>query len=124
MVNGIFLPRVNTLRLREGLPPDRDVMTQTWAAERLNLIAVSPHICDLPKDRKARPDMRFFESALGHAYGRTPAGLDQFLSSGEPPVYITFGSMMLNNLEYIRETVAIWRAIRRLGAANYPVASE
>lgn len=41
MVNRIFLPRVNALRVRERLRPETDVMTQTWAADRLNLIAVS-----------------------------------------------------------------------------------
>ena len=31
-------------------------------------------------------------------------------------MYITFGSMMLNNLEYVRETVAIWaEAIKKVG---------
>jgi len=50
MINRIFLPRVNSLRSREGLIQDTDVMTQTWAAERLNLLAVSPSICNRPKD--------------------------------------------------------------------------
>jgi len=50
MINRIFLPRVNSLRSREGLIKDTDVMTQTWAAERLNLLAVSQSICNRPKD--------------------------------------------------------------------------
>jgi hypothetical protein len=57
MVNRIFLPRVNALRTREGLQPDRDVMTETWAAERLNLIAVSPQICRAPADWDARHEV-------------------------------------------------------------------
>ena len=48
--NRIFLPRVNALRRREGLRPDTDLLTQTWAAETLNLIAVSPEICQAPPD--------------------------------------------------------------------------
>ena len=50
MVNRIFLPRVNALRVREGLIPDTDVMKNTWVAERLNLVAVSPQICRRPPD--------------------------------------------------------------------------
>jgi sterol 3beta-glucosyltransferase len=54
MINRIFLPRVNSLRSREGLEPDTNVMRQTWAAERLNLLAVSPSICDRPQDWEKR----------------------------------------------------------------------
>jgi sterol 3beta-glucosyltransferase/vancomycin aglycone glucosyltransferase len=44
-------------------------------------------------------------------------GLDDFLSAGSPPVYLTFGSMMLNDLDYIRETAAIWmNAVRQVGS--------
>ena len=44
------------------------------------------------------------------------SGLDPFLSAGSPPVYLTFGSMMPNSLEYLQETAAIWiEAVRRVG---------
>ena len=105
MINRIFLPRVNALRSREGLPPDRDVMAQTWASERLNLIAVSPRICVAPKDWDKRHQVcGFLNPPLDNRMEELPAGLDNFLSAGEPPIYITFGSMMPNSLEYIRET--------------------
>jgi len=117
MVNRIFLPRVNALRSREGLSPDRDVMTQTWASERLNLIAVSPHICDLPKDWDNRHQVcGFLNPPLDTRMEELPVGLDEFLTAGESPVYITFGSMMPNSLEYIRETADLWTAaIRQVG---------
>ena len=117
MINSIFLPRVNALRSREGLPLDRDVMTQTWASERLNLIAVSPRICDAPKDWDKRHQVcGFLNPPLDTRMEELPAGLDDFLSAGEPPVYITFGSMMPNSFEYIRETVDMWTAaIRQVG---------
>jgi len=117
MINRIFLPRVNALRKREGLPPDRDVMAQTWASERLNLIAVSPHICVAPKDWDKRHQVcGFLNPPLDTRMEELPAGLDRFLSSGAPPVYITFGSMMPNSLDYLRETAAIWtEAIKKVG---------
>lgn len=117
MINRILLPRVNALRTREGLPPDRDVMTQTWASERLNLIAVSPRICEAPKDWDKRHQVcGFLNPPSDTRSEELPAGLDDFLSAGESPVYITFGSMMPNSIDYIRETVDIWTAaIRKAG---------
>ncbi|MGD0460646.1 MAG: glycosyltransferase [Terriglobia bacterium] len=117
MINRIFLPRVNALRSREGLPPDRDVMTQTWASQRLNLIAVSPHICDLPKDWDKRHQVcGFLNPPLDTRIEELPVGLDEFLAAGESPVYMTFGSMMPNSLEYIRETADLWTAaIKQVG---------
>jgi UDP:flavonoid glycosyltransferase YjiC (YdhE family) len=117
MVNRIFLPRVNALRRREGLPPDRDAMTQTWASERLNLVAVSARICEVPPDWDKRNQVcGFLNPPLDTRMEELPAGLDDFLAAGEPPVYITFGSMMPNSPGYIRETVGIWTAaIRQVG---------
>lgn len=109
LVNRIFLPRVNALRVREGLAPDMDVMTQTWAAPRLNLIAVSPQICHAPPDWDARNKIcGFLNPPAGLVSDDLPPGLDAFLDAGDPPVYLTFGSMMPISLEYIRETAEIW----------------
>jgi UDP:flavonoid glycosyltransferase YjiC (YdhE family) len=116
MVNRIFLPRVNALRVREGLRPDTDVMTQTWAADRLNLIAVSPQICQAPPDWEARHRVcGFLNPPTDLATDDLPRDLDDFLSAGDPPVYFTFGSMMPDSFEYMRETAAIWiEAVHRL----------
>lgn len=117
MVNRIFLPRVNALRVREGLRPDTDVMTQTWAAGRLNLIAVSRHICHAPADWDARHQVcGFLNPPTGLTTDDLPDGLDEFLAKGSPPVYFTFGSMMPNSFDYIKETAAIWiEAVNRAG---------
>ena len=117
MVNRIFLPRVNALGSREGLPPDRDVMTQTWAAERLNLIAVSPAICRRPSDWEPRHQVCGFLNLPAELVPKyLPEGLDDFLASGAPPVYITFGSMMINNLDFMQEAARIWTdAIAEVG---------
>ena len=117
MVNRIFLPRVNALRAKEGLPLDRDVMLQIWAAQRLNLIAVSPQICQRPSDWEDRHQVcGFLNPPASPAAEELPPGLKEFLSAGEPPVYLTFGSMMLANLDYLREVADIWiDAVRRVG---------
>lgn len=117
MVNRIFLPRVNALREREGLHPNSDVMTQTWASERLNLVAVSPTICEAPSDWGTKHCVcGFLNPPADLLEEEPPDGLEEFLATGEPPVYFTFGSMMFHNLDYIREATAMWTAaVRRVG---------
>jgi len=117
MVNRIFLPRVNSLRRRQGLRPDVDVMTQTWASERLNLVTVSPSICQAPSDWGTNHRVcGFLNPPADLLEEELPGGLEEFLATGKPPVYFTFGSMMLHNLDYIREAAAIWtETVRRVG---------
>jgi sterol 3beta-glucosyltransferase len=117
MVNRIFLPRVNALRIREGLRPHRDVMTMTWAAERLNLIAVSPHICERPRDWEDRHQVcGFLNPPTNTGKEEIPSELEDFLASGPAPVYVTFGSMMPPTLRQITETVSLWsEAVHRVG---------
>jgi len=110
LVNRIFLPRVNALRTREGLPLDQDAMDDTWAADRLNLIAVSPHICQRPPDWDARHQVcGFLNPPPPGPEEDLPPGLECFLSAGPAPVYMTFGSMMPRDPEAVRSTVAIWQ---------------
>jgi UDP:flavonoid glycosyltransferase YjiC (YdhE family) len=117
MINRIFLPRVNALRVKEGLSPDRDVMLQTWSAERLNLIGVSPQICQRPPDWEDRHQICGFLNPPAPLESEVlPPGLDEFLAAGDPPVYLTFGSMMLSNLDYLREVFDIWmEAVQQVG---------
>jgi len=116
MINRIFLPRVNSLRTREGLNQDTDVMLQTWAAEKLNLLAVSPSICERPKDWDNRHKVcGFLNPPHESTKEKLPEGLDDFIKSGSPPIYFTFGSMMLSDLTEIRKTLAIWQdAVKKL----------
>jgi UDP:flavonoid glycosyltransferase YjiC (YdhE family) len=109
-VNRLFLRRANGLRTREGLKAQTDVMRETWAAERLNLVAVSPSICKRPPDWEERHQVCGFlvPPAVLHA-DELPAGLEEFLNDGPPPVYFTFGSLMPSTQDHIEETVAIWR---------------
>lgn len=117
LINRIFLPRVNRLRSREGLVQDTDVMTQTWASERLNLITVSPSICDRPKDWDDRHQVCGFLNPPQENLKKVwPEGLDAFVAAGSPPVYFTFGSMLLSDLEVIQKTLSVWqKAIEMLG---------
>ena len=117
MVNRIFLPRVNRLRSRVGLRPNTDVMTQTWASDKLNIIGVSPSICRRPSDWSPNDVVTgFLNPPAGLSAEEPTVALEKFLHSGEPPIYFTFGSMMVEDLDYMQEVAAIWTdAVRRLG---------
>jgi sterol 3beta-glucosyltransferase len=117
LMNRAFLPQINALRKQQGLAPDRDVLTQTWASDRLNLVAVSPVLCERPSDWGAHHCVcGFLNLPVEQAVEETPTGLDEFIAEGDPPVYFTFGSMMPSNLDYMREVVDIWSAaVRRAG---------
>jgi UDP:flavonoid glycosyltransferase YjiC (YdhE family) len=109
-VNHLFLPRANALRAREGLRKQTDVMNETWAAKRLNLVAVSPNICKRPPDWEDRHQVCGFLAPPAVLYANDlPPGLEEFLNEGPPPVYFTFGSLMPSTLDQQRETVSVWR---------------
>jgi sterol 3beta-glucosyltransferase len=94
-------------------------MPQTWAAEKLNLIAVSPLICQAPPDWEARHKVCGFLNPPGELLSDDVSReLDDFLSAGPAPVYMTFGSMMINSPVYLREIAAIWDAAVRLAGCR------
>jgi len=117
IVNRIFLPRYNGQRERFGLPPLKDTMTQAWTSQRLNLLAVSPSICQRPSDWARHHVITGFINSTDIPQSTTlsPALL-AFLDAGEPPIFLGFGSMMMPNaVDFARDTVEIWRnAITKL----------
>jgi sterol 3beta-glucosyltransferase len=108
---------VNGLRERVGLATDTDVMTQTWASEMLNIIGVSPSICRRPADWSANHLLSgFLNPPVEFTAEVPPPGLEDFLESGSPPVYFTFGSMMIEDLDYLEAVADIWRdTVRTVG---------
>ena len=87
--NDRALERVNRNRLRIGLDPIDDVLEyvltdHTW-------LAADPALAPVP----ATPGRRIFQTGTWVLADRTPlpADLEAFLESGEPPVFVGFGSM-------------------------------
>lgn len=118
IVNRIFLTRYNAQRQGVGLPLLKDTMTEAWASKRLNLLAVSPSICERPNDWPNHHVITgFINDSQPTAEQQLPPALRKFIGDGEPPIFIGFGSMMFTGaLEYAKETVQIWlEAIRPLG---------
>jgi len=111
LVNRSFLAGINAMRAQHGLAPDGDVLTQTWASPRLNLVAASPVLVQCAPDWGAQHRVcGFLNLAPAQVLEEPAPGLEEFLSRGDAPVYFTFGSMMPPNLDYIRAVAGVWSA--------------
>ncbi|NNG02359.1 MAG: glycosyltransferase family 1 protein [Desulfobacteraceae bacterium] len=94
LINAQMGKRVNGLRKREGLPAVRQIMHRVWASPVLNLIAVSPSLCESPPDWEERHCLSGFLNLPASADPwRIPSDLQNFFKAGPPPVFMGFGSM-------------------------------
>jgi UDP:flavonoid glycosyltransferase YjiC (YdhE family) len=94
VLNKLFLPRINNLRLHEGLIPAVSVR-EIWESRLLNLIAVSPVFCSQHPDWSSYQQVTgFFNMPEKAEEYQLPVTLVDFLRSGPPPVFMTFGSMV------------------------------
>ena len=118
-IGRVVLPRVNSLRRRLGLAPDRDVLGQSWVSDRLNLITASPSLCPPPADWGRQHVMcGFVDRGVEPGLEPVPAEIEAFLAAGPPPVYLTFGSMMSLSEPYCRETAILLRDAVRLAGVR------
>jgi UDP:flavonoid glycosyltransferase YjiC (YdhE family) len=117
-INRTFLAQINRLRVSHALPPYKDVLTQAWSSPALNLIAVSPAVCQPPSDWPERYQVcGFLNLAEGDQSDPLSPETEAFLSQGEPPLYFTFGSMLTPDAASWREVFDIWyEAVQALGA--------
>ena len=83
------------LRAQHGLGPARDLIEDVWASKQLTLVAVSPQICSRKSDWPDHYQVCGFLNMRGEAPEAGVSNeLQGFLSQGEPPIYMTFGSVM------------------------------
>lgn len=94
IVNHVVKPYINQLRIQHGLAPMRRVSVGTWENCWLTLVAVSPQICKpqacWPKSVRV---CGFLDMPNPSFEGTIDPGLERFLASGDPPIYMGFGSM-------------------------------
>ena len=110
-----FRPDVDALRSSLGLAPSAILGTDTWPLDRRppKLLGVSPEIVPPP------PDFPAHVHVTGHwlldepSDFTPPPRLRDFLSRGDPPVYVGFGSMTLERPE--EATRAVIAAVRAAG---------
>lgn len=92
---GFMLPRYNPYRARAGLPPMRSVLRPPPGEVALSLTCVSPTLVARPDDWEPSHEVTGFFELPASAHGFTPSPeLEAFFAAGEPPVLMTFGSML------------------------------
>ncbi|HEX8027524.1 MAG TPA: glycosyltransferase, partial [Vicinamibacterales bacterium] len=93
-LNRTLLKDVNRLRQRVGLPPFSDLMADGWPSHLLNLMASSPALLDRPADWPSWHRLCGFFELPSHEHEAVAPELEEFLSAGDAPVFMGFGSLM------------------------------
>jgi len=106
MMNKVLLPFINDLRRKKELQSIKSFRS-VWESPLCNLIAVSPLLCPPAKDwgvnQKVCGFLRIDEN--DNKWGVSKE-LESFLTNGEPPIYMTLGSMTYSekNSALVNET--------------------
>jgi UDP:flavonoid glycosyltransferase YjiC (YdhE family) len=83
------------IRQREGLAPIRSLQEELFSSNLLTIVAASEALVPKPKDWKSHIQMTgFLNLENSNTNWEMPQELVDFIQSGEPPVYMTFGSCM------------------------------
>jgi sterol 3beta-glucosyltransferase/vancomycin aglycone glucosyltransferase len=117
-MNQTLLKDVNRFRKQVGLPPFRDLMNEGWVSHRLHLIASSPALLEpRPADWPAWMQMCGFLTPPSHQHESLAPGVEAFLSSGAPPVFMGFGSLTpMPGTRHLDDLIALLtEAARRSG---------
>ena len=124
VLNRVMLGPVNDFRRRVGVPPVKDLLLDGWASHLLNLIAVSPAICAEPPDWPRWNRVCGFLALPATTHEQVPPELEAFLSAGEPPVFMGFGSLMPVGSSYLTESVALMKEAARLAGCRAIIQAE
>ena len=94
LIHPIITRHFNRLRIKNGIAPLKDLFFTGWKSQKLNLIATSSYICNRQPDWDDTHQIcGFFDVPLAAEEWTPSPALKDFLDAGEPPVYLTFGSM-------------------------------
>jgi UDP:flavonoid glycosyltransferase YjiC (YdhE family) len=95
----ILFKKANKLRKDLGLSPIRSLQSSLFMSKSLTLVAASKALCPRSLDWGEHIQVCGFLNPQTDTLWETPETLRQFLSKGEPPVYMTFGTCMQFDLE-------------------------
>lgn len=122
--------RLSKLWLEEGLPKFKHVYPSLLTSDVLNLVAVDPLLCpELDEWNSVHQSCGFLNLSERAETGSMPTALQEFLASGDPPVYMTFGSLQQAVPEWSMElfvaaaNLSGCRAIIQTSSENYPADS-
>lgn len=94
LMDRVLRPGANLLRLQEGLRPVSGIVRELVESNYLNLIPVSPTLCPPQSDWQGRYHLcGFFDLPETRENWQMPDDLKAFLKAGDPPVFMTFGSI-------------------------------
>jgi len=89
----LFLKSANKVRVQNAAKKIKNIVRNGWMSPYFNIIASSPAFCDRPGDWSDNVQFAgFFNLPEKTTRWDMPKDLAKFMSSGEPPVYMTFGS--------------------------------
>ncbi|MGR8934416.1 MAG: glycosyltransferase [Gammaproteobacteria bacterium] len=129
--NWVLKKKLTRLWLDQGQAQVDNVLTDLLISDELNLIVSDPLFC--PDQSQWPPVNRvcgFLQLDEDAQHWQMPEGLERFLQQGEPPVYMTFGSMQQTlperNMELLIGAArqAGCRAIIQTSTAQYPADSQ
>ena len=124
-LNHTLLKDVNRFRAKVGLPPFAYLLLDAWPSHRLNLFASSPALLDRPADWPTWHQLCGFLELPPHEHETVSPELEAFLSSGPPPVFMGFGSLMpIAGNEHLAETIATFEEATRIAGCRTIVQSE
>ena len=113
VLDRVAAPAVNALRAEVGLPAVRSVLGKWWHSPQ-RVIGLFPDWFAEPQpDWPAQVRLTGFPLYDGLGQELVPAGLDEFLAEGEPPIVFTPGTMMRHPRQFFAEAVdacgRLWR---------------
>lgn len=87
------------IRKRVGLPSVKSLQKEVFTSKLLTIVAASETLAPRQSDWKEHIQVSGFLNLPSTQKEQLPQGLLDFLSEGEPPIYMTFGSCMQYDLE-------------------------
>lgn len=110
---GFMMSRpLNQIRKRLGVPP---MGPEGITSNRLNLVAVSPHVSPPDPRWESRHRVTGYWFAANPAHWTPPADLQTFLDAGEAPVVISLGAMALSGEDALEAATITIAALQQAG---------
>jgi UDP:flavonoid glycosyltransferase YjiC (YdhE family) len=115
LLDSMFRPLLDDLRLQVGLPPAYRM--NFLPDSDLNLVAVSPEICQQQPEWEGRHQVcGFLNLPESGEVWQVPRAVELFLAEGPAPVYFTFGSVLAAETDERQRVIRVWlEAVRRVG---------
>jgi UDP:flavonoid glycosyltransferase YjiC (YdhE family) len=115
VLDRLAAPGVNALRTELGLPAVRSILGNWWHSPQ-RVIGLFPDWFAPPQpDWPAQVRLTGFPLYDGLGQEPVPAGLDEFLAEGEPPVVFTPGTMMRHPRQFFEAAVDACGRLGRRG---------